>query len=290
MPTKQECIMAVAEASKISQAEAKEALDLVEKEKKRLGAIGQLNRSEAELAKWAQKKADDMKMKASLARKQAALNIMKRDPLDAQIRDVEMSTKGNIKEAILSTVQGTHKKGAVSGRHSPDAARLAIVTEWAGSMTKELSRKPEMKALLKDPDFLDAIVREMHEIRDGGKPGITGNANAKYAADVFAKYAEISRIRVNEAGANIGKLGGWVPQNHDAAKMLKVKPKEWAEKVLAGLDVERTFPDVTDPDEIRKILEDIYVTISTGRGHGITAAQRGEFVGPRNLAKSVTVE
>jgi hypothetical protein len=138
-----------------------------------------------------------------------------------------------------------------------------------------------------DDKNLDAdVLREMMELRTGGKPGSTGNSDAIYLAKTFAKYAEMLRVELNKLGANIGKLDGWAGvQMHDALKMMRpgVDRTVWATRTLAHLDVERTFPEGLGDREALNVLEGIYDTIITG----IPATTQAVGTGPANMAKSL---
>jgi hypothetical protein len=142
--------------------------------------------------------------------------------------------------------------------------------------------------LSRDKEFMADVVREMHEIKPDGRPGITGNHDAAWAAGIFSRYAEQARVRLNEAGAYIGKLQGWVPQTHDVGKMRAKATggaERWVDFVMQRLDLDRTFPDL-DTAQAREALAEVFQTIVTGRDRAVTAAQRGQFLGPRNLARS----
>lgn len=286
MPTKAECLAAIREASGISEQDARDVLEMTLEQKQRLDAGGKLDSANRRLAEWAKGQADQAKIHAALKKKHAALNVMKREALDAHLGEFLAATQGDVKEAFLSVLVGSYK-AALNARKSIGATRVAISSSWIGGMMRELHTRPNVERLLaKDKRFVDDVVREMFEIRDGGSPGVTKNADAKFVADVFSKYAEASRIRMNEAGANIGKLGGWVPQSHDAARLLQAGKENWVESITGLLDLDRTFPE-TSPEDVRRILGDMFETIVTGRDHGISAAEKGEFVGPRNMARSM---
>jgi hypothetical protein len=141
---------------------------------------------------------------------------------------------------------------------------------------------------LADKRLSDDVFREMGELREGGKPGVTGNQDAKYLADVFAKHVEASRTDLNRLGAAIGKLDGWAgAQVHDDMKMIAAGKDAWIDGIAPHLDLNRTFPDANSADELRKILGDMYDTIITGVPNKATAKEKGQRVNPANLAKSL---
>lgn len=285
--TKEECIQTVMQASKLSRADAVDAINSISKERERLRAAGQLADIDKKLAEFAQSKADAIKLNAALSRKHAALNITLRPKLEMQIDAVAAAKKGSLVEGFRSILDGSYVD-AEGARDSAGARRIAIQSLWLDGLAKDLATIGDevLPLLSRDKSFVDAVAKEMAEIRPNGRPGVTGNVKAQQAASVFSKYAEVSRMRLNEAGAFIGKLDGWIPQSHDASKLLKAGKEVWLKKIKGGLDMERTFEGLA-PDEIDRILSDIYETIATGRDHTVTAQQKGIKIGPANMARSM---
>lgn len=72
---------------------------------------------------------------------------------------------------------------------------------------------PARKLLLMDEGFGKDVVREVIT------PDSTGDADARAVADLLSRHMEKARLRMNEAGASIGRLEGYMPQSHDAWKM-----------------------------------------------------------------------
>lgn len=280
-----DCMGIVQTVSGVSNLEAREILEEAAKRRDELAASGKLQGAERDLARWGSDRAQEAKVASALQRKHAALNILKRKELDRRIEKFIDAT-GNVKEAFLSILVGSHKK-VEDARKSVFSTRVAISHTWMGSMFNELGERPHvMKLLERDKTFLDQVVREMHEIKPDGKPGITGNDDARFVAGVFGKYTEGARIRLNEAGAFIRKLDGWVPQSHDASKLIKSGQSEWVRFALDHLDMERSFPEASR-DEAEKILEEVYDNIITGKDRRVSPGESGEFQGPRNLARSM---
>jgi hypothetical protein len=289
MATKEECVQAVMQAAGVERKDAEDALKQAKEERDRLKALGVTQNVDAQLGTWAQRTGEEAKIAAALQRKQVALNVLKREGLEVHLSEFLAGLRGKPKEyreAFLSMLVGSYARTA-HARDSVAAGRLSIVRTWLGGMMREIGQIPAVDKLLrKDKGFVDDVVREMYQIHDQGKPGITGNAKARQVAEIFARYAEGARIRLNDAGAFIRKLPGWVPQSHDERKLLKAGRDKWMRDIMGLLDHERTFPGKT-PDEIKGILHDVYETIVTGRERGVTAAEKGEYLSPRNLARSL---
>lgn len=290
MARKLEACIVKAQAAGMSRQDAEELVDMMAGEKRRLAALaaqGKLDRAEVALADFARRTAKEAQINAALQRKHAALNVLRRRDVEGRLSALREQGVSEA-EAVMAILGGSHKR-VEGARASVSRALSGIRDRWLGGLSNELAQRPHVLELLSlDQEFMDDVVREMHEIKPKGRPGVTGNADAAFVADIFSRYAEQARVRLNEAGAFIGKLQGWVPQTHDVGKMMAKTTggsERWVDFVLERLDLERSFPDL-DPAKAREALAEVYQTIVTGRDRSVTAAQRGQFLGPRNLAKS----
>lgn len=283
-----ECFNAAAEAAggKLTSDEVQAAFDEILSEKERLQRAGKTDRMAERLAEFAQRKADQTKIAAAMQRRHAALNAIVRDRLDQTI-DGFMRAGLPADKAILAIMEGT-QRGVEGGRNSVHALQLAYEARYAGGMMAEIQRDvPHFLGLLADRQFDADVLREMAQNKEGGTPGITGNADAKKIAGIFAKYAELARTDLNKLGASIGKLDGWAgAQSHDDIKLIAAGKDAWVDQILPLLDLDRTF-DGAAPDEARGILGDIYDTIVTGMPNKPTPREVGQRVNPANLAKSL---
>ncbi len=284
-----DCVDAVQKAAggKLTDDEVLAVFEAVDRKKKRLEAEGKIDGLGARLAKEMQDEGDKTRILAAMQRKHAALNAIVRDRLETHVASLRAAGVRPDK-AVLAIMEGT-QKGIEGARKSVHATKLAYEAKFIGGMMADITRdRPHVQALLGDEKFNADITREMFELREGGRPGITGNADAKAVAKVFATYAEVSRTELNRLGAAIGKLDGWAgPQAHDDVKMLKAGEDAWKAKVIQNLDVARSFPDLTDPAELDGILHNIYMDVVTGQDRAVSARQKGEFTSPANLAKKL---
>jgi hypothetical protein len=289
-----DCLSAIRNAAgDLSDDEILEIAEAIQRRRNRLSAEGRLDNLDARLAQAAKEEGDKARIAAALVRKHAALNAIVRDKLHAQIEG-HIAAGLDPRKAVLAVLEGT-TRGVARGRESVSAFRMAFEARFIGQMLGEIERaRPHLVGLLDDARLQADTVREMFELRDGGQPGKTGNDDARFLADTFAAFADRSRTDLNRLGAAIGKLDGWAgPQKHDAYKLLQAGRDKWVADTFAALDLARTFPDLlTDagaPDAaaIRDVLADIWTTITTGRDNTISAREKGEFVGPRNLARSL---
>lgn len=254
--------------------------------RQRVKAQGSVDNFDAKARDLIEQEAEKAKIAAALQRKQQALNILKKEQLRGQLD--ALVERGGLKphEAFLALMEGA-QKGVEFARASVYATRLAFETRYVGRMFGEVEKAvPHFRSLIDDPETNADIVREMYELRAGGEPGKTGNADAAAIAKVYAKYAEVSRVEANRMGAGIGKLDGWAgPQRHAAERIVKVPEDQWVNDIYGELDLGRTFPDAVDEKKIRSVLKDIYRTIITGRDSSETKIVEGSR--PANLANSL---
>ena len=250
-----------------------------------LKASGQIDGMADKLKSFAEREAERTKIAAAMQKRHAALNILVRD---RQTAAIEGMIKAGLtpRKAILAILEGT-QRGVEGGRNSVAALDMAYQARYLGGLMAELqANRPHLIHTLRDPRMDADIMREMGELREGGKPGITGNDDAKYVAKVFSSYLEMSRTDLNRLGASIGKLDGYSgAQTHDDVKMLKAGKEAWVASILPKLDIARTFPDVTTAKEIEDALSGVYDTLITGLPNKPTPGELGQRVNPANLAK-----
>jgi len=238
----QECIDIVRRvAPNISDQDLEQVFEKIQGYRDRLTAEGKIDQLDRRLRQLAREEGQKAKIAAALQRKHAALNAIVRDRLERTIAD-HVASGLSYPRAVLAVLEGT-AKGIASGRVSVSATRLAFESRFVGDMLATIQReRPHIERMLGDSTFADDIVREMFELRQGGKPGVTKNQDAQWMARTFATFAELSRTDLNRMGAAIGKLDGWAgPQVHDPHKLLGATESEWVQAILPRLDMDRTF-------------------------------------------------
>lgn len=283
------CLDAATAASggRLNRDEIEAAFQRVLEYKERLQASGNIDGMADKLKSFAEREAERTRVAAALQKRHAALNILVRDRLDQTVTSM-ISAGMKPRKALLAVLEGT-QRGIEGGRNSVAALNGAYEARFLGGLFAELqANRPHLIKALRDPRLDTDITIEMAELREGGKPGITGNDDAKYVASVFAKYAELSRTDLNRLGASIGKLDGWAgAQTHDDIKMIAAGKDAWISSILPKLDIARTFPDVESADEIAEALGGVYDTLVTGFPNKVSAREKGQRVNPANLAKSL---
>lgn len=276
-----------ASGERLTREEIEQAFQRAWEAKERLKAEGVIDGLGDRLKAFAQQEAERTRIAAAMQKRHAALNILARKRLDAHLAGL---TKAGLspKQSLLATLEGT-SKGVENGRNSVAALNLAYEAKFIGGLFSEIqANRPHVIALMRDQKFDADIMREMVELREGGKPGITQNADAQYVAKTLATYAEMSRNELNRLGASIGKLDGWAgAQTHDEIKMLAAGKDAWIKDILPLLDYRKTFPDATSLKEVEGILGDVFDTIITGFPNKVSAKEKGQRVNPANLAKSL---
>ena len=289
------CMAAASAAAKkglVNESDVLAAFDRLDQYRKRLEASGQTVGQAARIERYAADLAERTRIAAAAKKRQAALAMIVRARNDAQIaewRAAGMSPARTL-EALWMGASGRFA-GVGKGRVSVWARKEANRAELQGGLFNEIqSQRPHLMKMAFDKGFDEAVFTEMWELRKGGSPGSTGNADAQWLAKAFLKYAELARTRANGYGATIGKLDGWSGvQTHDVGKMVKLGKDAWIGYVTDRLDLERTFPDAPTPAEAARILGDIYDTIITGTPRKSDAPKMsdGGYKSPANLADSL---
>lgn len=284
------CAMAVREAAgrDLSDDQVIDIYERAQMRRRAIEAAGQLDNLDARLREAVKADADQLRVEAALAKKHAALSIIARDRT-LRMAERHITAGLSYRRAVLAIFEGT-TRGVEGARRSIAATKLAYEARYVGGMMARVAREvPHAEGMLRDRAFLDDVVREMWELRDGGTPGRSGNTDARKVARIFSDSAEQSRRDLNRLGANIGKLDGWAgAQIHDADKIGRMAPDEWINGILPRLDLARTFPDLADDAAVRRALRGVWENIVFQRERGEAPDATGSgFRGPVNVAKAL---
>jgi hypothetical protein len=276
-----------ASGGKLTREEIEAAFQRIADHKAKLEAAGDTANLGDKLKAFAAREGERTRIAAAMHKRHAALNVLVRDRQDETINR-HLDSGLTPREALLAIVEGT-QRGVQGGRTSIAALNLAYEARYIGGLMADIeANRPLLRDALRDQKLDADILREMAELKEGGKPGVTGNEDAKYAAGLFARFAELARTDLNRLGASIGKLDGWAgPQTHDDIKMIAAGKDAWVASVFRKLDLARTFPDAADGAEVTEALGDIFDTIITGLPNKPTPREKGQRVNPANLAKSL---
>jgi hypothetical protein len=289
-----QCIADTAKELGISDKDAREIAERLKKFQAKRQAEGRLDTLESDLRGFAKTEAEKTRIAAAAKKRQAAIAVLRRDEWDQDIGT--MLAAGETPEyAIVAKLAGIYTTYVPLGRDSASARRKALEKDYIEGMGLDLQKQvPHFFKLLRSPTaakpLLNDVLREMTEIGEGGKPGKTGNKDARTIADILYKYAEAARLEHNQAGGTIGQRPRWGgPQTHDAAKLLKAKREPWINAILPGLDLDESFGPETSRAEAVDRLGDIWDNIVSG-GDQRWPEQGEKRLGPANLASSMSKE
>ena len=217
--------------------------------------------------------------------------IARRNTLLDQKAKVELRSRvaasPNAVDGFTNEVHALNRVKAGS-RYSAEAEAKARSTMLVGGLTSDLERAGLFKTA-RDGTLEKEWTRELFEISKGddGEPGISGSKEALQIAQIVAKHQDIARKTLNDNGAAIGDLSGYITRTaHDADKIREAGYAKWKAAIMPVLDQERTFGAVKDQD---KFLQNVYANLRTGL-HMTTdhEANATGFVGPGNLAKRIS--
>ena len=150
------------------------------------------------------------------------------------------------------------------------------LTRWFNLRVADLLKNVHRKTTgsLSDPAMMLDLTKEM-------LGEATGSAPAKAVARSIHTALNDMRLMANEAGAIIGKIDNWLPQNHDRYLIVRAGKSKWINSLIDGGELDwskirnhstgRPFqasPD--DPVPMRetqeRLLGDIYDNIAYGKG------------------------
>lgn len=190
----------------------------------------------------------------------------------------------------LAALMGGIIKSQYKGKLSIDASGKALANKYIGRLVDRIEKDGDL-ALFNSGQLDRDVMKELWEIRPGGKPGVTGNAAAERVARHIHTMQDAAVKHANQAGAYINQRPGYIfRQSHNMAAMRKAGFDEWYNFIITKLDQDATF-NGADP---KKFLEGAYNGLITGvhykaRGADVSNHLYG-FKGPANLAKRMSQE
>lgn len=281
-----ECVAAVVDASggKFEDSEAAELIRYMEALKKAEEASGNIDGLAARVQDLAAKEADRTRIAAAQARRHAALTAVAYEQTLRQVRELVAQGRRH-DQALLAVFEGDGQRGLVNGRDSVQATQAAYLQRWTADWAKLLAGNDRIRKLTEtgDQPFHLAVLKEMRELREGGQPGISNDADALTVARLYAAMGETSRLDRNRYGGSIGRLEGWNPQSHDSLMVAKAGRDQWIADILPELDTARTYPNMNEA-QVRRLLSDTFDHIAMGMRAGRAAPDPLARIGPANLA------
>ena len=263
---------------KVDEAEAEKILQRVFDRATRYQRKDGLGAAEAAV-RAARELGDEGRIAAAYARRDAAINALRRDALDARV------IPGQEAEAVRGLLSGVEGKGR-SLAASIDAEAHATSGRLVGGLLADLRNEGVLPAVLRrNKTFEQDIGREMWRLEDPAAGAPTGNKLAEQVAEILHRWQETARLMENEVGARIGKLDHYtVRQSHDMEKIRRAGYETWRDAILPKLD-EQTFEGRADREEF---LKHVYANLASGN-HETSQGAAG-FLGPQNLGKKLSEE
>ena len=241
---------------------------------------------EINVDKISQEVSEQIKLQKKINKRNAIENEIKGRKYVEYIFD---NFEGDEKEGLISILVGTNKR-VTGARSAVSTQQQATVNQLIAGFNQKLKNEKVLKLFDKmDKETQRRVVRTMYELNQkktgmeeqlGMRPPISEtNLDIIRLAEILESYSEMIRIKLNDRGANISKLWGYiVRQSHDpylvrdAAKVLgknledmddgidpNLKSKKdinynrnykaWRDFVMEKLDQERTFAGVEDIEE-----------------------------------------
>ena len=225
---------------------------------------------------------DDMRLAGAIEKRNKLINAARR-------REVEMRVKDGTEAADLRRII-----------NETDSKAHGLTAEIFGPMIAALRKEGLDRVLAAgDKDFDRAVIRELWSIENSGK-SVTGNAQARRAAEIINEAQERARVMQNAAGAWIGKREHYVARQSHSMERVRGDGTpnafaRWRDYILPRLD-DTTFDslDEVTPQSVDEFLLSTWKAISSGihdttRGQ-VKYGEVGAATGPGNLAKRVSQE
>lgn len=118
---------------------------------------------------------------------------------------------------MLGGTVGVRRKGSLNSV----ASKMDAYKQKAECSFLTELRRNNLEEFFSDAKNEQAIMIELGEIREGGKPGRSGSEAAKQVAEIMERHQDFWRQEANRNGAFIEKLPGYIiAQTHEVTKLL----------------------------------------------------------------------
>lgn len=299
---KDKCIDLVAQALKRGNVNQEQAADIIDNIRK--------TQREAKLENLDNALKDELANQV-LKEQQISKKIKERNAIENEIKirkavdKVLVDFKGNEAEGLSAILVGSNleKTGA---RASVAISQLSEYRKLSSAFYEKLRQNNVVELFSTANEDIDRRLSRTIWESGEGKPITEKNKDIIKLANIMSDYSESIRKRLNDNGANIGKLPGWiVRQTHDpfqirnAAKVLKELSgkesddldgtldrnlKAWKEYITPKLKDE-TFSGFDNKDEF---LNRVYNSLARNE-HIVTDGSSGSY-GSRDITKNMSAK
>ena len=178
---------------------------------------------------------------------------------------ISNSKSNNPVDGVMAYLGGIQSYG-VGTRNSVYSHQQQLGNAYASKLDRDL-KSAGLSEKFESGDFDDLIAKELFDISLDVPTGrATASADAKAMAKIIKDIQEKARLRANRAGADIGKLQGYITaQTHDMMKIYKAGYKQWVDDTIELLDIEKTFGRADIPrEDIIEVLNDLHKDFASG--------------------------
>lgn len=192
------------------------------------------------------------------------------------------TARGQAAQRIVATQRAVERLQQLRTPDRPVAAALGTMLEQADVYVKGVSREyfsnlvdtiqavePRFFGFMQDRASLRDFVREV-------RGEATGNTLASKGAQAWLKTVEAMRLRFNRAGGDVGKLDyGYLPQPHDAARVVKAGREAWLAEVLPRLDRAQYLREDGSPRSQAELVQFLAAAYDTIASNGLSKLEPG---------------
>lgn len=250
----------------------------LKKAQEQFTAADKIDSLEGDAIRAANSLANNIKLDATIAARNAALSLAARTKAVGRILT---QFADNPSEGLLSLLGGS----SFARFGSKDSAfhwQRTYFTRWTKGMLAEMERDGLVEAFASDAYSRD-VARALYQMgRDA--PRLEGlDPTAVKIAKIVYKYREDSRNTRNRFGAWIRDLTGYITrQQHDFMKIRAAGDKAWKDFVRQRIDVERSLKPGQNLEEF---LDVVYADLSAGRHLSAIDDEAAAYTTPGSLAR-----
>jgi hypothetical protein len=219
-------------------------------------------------------------------RLRAAADMAAREALAAADKAAERKARNMVAQAresqrLASRAEQLKSRGSKQAHHDALFERMVQLENFESGIRNELMSdlmdavqavEPRFLGLLEDPASVRAFAKAVLD-------GDTSDPAMTRAAKVYTETFEAIRVRMNNAGADIGKLDySYLPQPHDVGAVARAGADQWVADTLPRVARDRYVRAdgaLMDDAEVEGFLRAAWTTIATEGRNKRTPGQSG---------------